>query len=144
MTFLELVQWSVIINRVMVALTAACLTFAFIGAWAALFHYLVVIVRQAAINGIEIYARWQSARLDAAARRNQLENDRADARQALEERRYLLQRGFVLQFAADSQQPDVEPQNAADLWQDYTRLKMEHRRSQLLAAIDQGADSDGN
>jgi hypothetical protein len=31
---------------------------------------------------------------------------------------------------------DPDPANTTELWQDYTRLRMEYRRLQLLVAID--------
>lgn len=154
MTIMEWAQQVLIVNQLLRIAFIISLVLLTIGAGLVLFRHLVLLIRRSFIDGIEVYSRLQAARLDVVERQARLGASKESARQALAERRRQLRAGYVPQslerraaqlpvvasvpLDKNQLQPalDLEPANTTELWQDYTRLRMEYRRLQLLVAID--------
>lgn len=108
-----------------------------------LLRLVAVTLRAVAQDVIRVYSEAQSARLNSAIGLAQLQAAKDSARQALLERRALLQSGRVmspqsagLRLDKAQLQPPAVLADPAALWQEYSQLKMEVRRQQLLEMID--------
>lgn len=151
MTIIDYVERAIIAHQIIMVAAVLLLLLGTPAALLALLRGLSWVIRQICMDAIKVYKNLKQEQLNAAIGLAQLQAAQDSARQALFERRALLKKGQVagllpasalqgeLRLDKNLLQPAPSPAGTAELWQDYTRLRLEYRRLQLLMALDQEA-----
>lgn len=159
MTIVDYVERAIIAHQIIMVAAVLLLLLGTPAVLLALLRGLSWVIRQIFMDAIKVYKNLKQERLNAAIGLAQLQAAQDSARQALLERRALLKKGQIagpvlslvegplpasalqgeLRLDKNLLQPASPPEGTAELWQDYTRLRLEYRRLQLLMALDQEA-----